>query len=218
MGIPMLGSGRIFPVAEEVIVEAPLAFIPSHWKQIIGLDFGWDHPTAAVRLAYNEDVDCIHLINNYSQKEAIPLIHANSIKPWGEWIPVAWPHDGYQHDKGSGVEIANQYRDNGLKMLSEHATFGDDRGNGVEAGISEMLGRMQTGRWKVDANCSLWLEEFRMYHRKDGKIIKVMEDVICASRYALMMLRYAQPEQYAPKRRDRYATRGYDDGSTWMAS
>ena len=82
-----------------------------------------------------------------------------------------------------------------------------------------MLERMQTGRWKVDANCSLWLEEFRMYHRKDGKIIKVMDDTICASRYAMMMLRYALPEAYAPKRRDRYATHGYyEDGGTWMAS
>jgi phage terminase large subunit-like protein len=220
MGIPMLGSGRIFPVAEEVIVESPLSVIPAHWKQIIGLDFGWDHPTAAVRLVYDEEVDCIHIVNNYRQSEAIPLIHASAIKPWGEWIPVAWPHDGYQHDKGSGDQLANQYRSNGLKMLSENAKFGDDRGNGVEAGISEMLERMQTGRWKVDANCSLWLEEFRMYHRKDGKIIKTADDVLCASRYALMDLRYAIPESYAPKRRDKYDRSYYhgNGGTTWMAS
>ena len=219
MGIPMLGSGRIFPVAAEVIVEVPLVTIPTHWKQIIGLDFGWDHPTAAARLVYDEDVDCIHLVNNYRQKEQIPLVHAAAIKPWGEWIPVAWPHDALQHDKGSGKQLSKIYKDNDLKMLSEKAAFGDDRGNGVEAGITEMLERMQTGRWKVDANCSLWLEEFRMYHRKDGKIIKVMDDTLCASRYAMMMLRYALPEAYAPKRPDRYAIKGYfPDGTTWMSS
>lgn len=219
MGIPMLGSGRIFPVAEEVIVEPPLATIPQHWKQIIGLDFGWDHPTAAVRLCYDEEVDCIHLTNNYRQREAIPLIHAAAIKPWGEWIPVAWPADALQHDKGSGEQLSKIYRDNGLKMLSEKAAFGDDRGNGVEAGNTEMLERMQTGRWKVDANCGLWLEEFRLYHREKGKIVKVMDDTLCASRYAMMMLRYAIPEQYAPKRSDRYAIKGYyADGTTWMSS
>jgi hypothetical protein len=36
-----------------------------------------------------------------------------------------------------------------------------------------------------------WLEEFRLYHREAGKIIKVNDDVIPASRYATMMRRFA---------------------------
>lgn len=218
MGEPMLGSGRIFPVAEEVIAESPLVEIPAHWKQIIGIDFGWDHPTAAVGIAYDEAADCIHLHKCYRQTEAIPLIHAEAIKPWGKWIPVAWPHDGLQHDKGSGIELRHQYANHGLNMLSEKAEFGDDRGNGVEAGLMEMLERMQTGRWKVDKNLSEWWEEFRMYHRKDGKVIKEREDLMSASRYGLMMLRYALPQTYAPLRPDRYATRSaVDDNATWMS-
>jgi hypothetical protein len=31
----------------------------------------------------------------------------------------------------------------------------------------------------------------RLYHRKDGKVVKEPDDLLCASRYALMMLRYA---------------------------
>jgi hypothetical protein len=54
-----------------------------------------------------------------------------------------------------------------------------------------MLQRMQTGRWKVFSTCGEWLEERRLYHRKDGKIVKERDDVISASRYALMMLRFA---------------------------
>lgn len=219
MGIPMLGSGRIFPVAEEVIKEEPLAAIPPHWKQIIGLDFGWDHPTAAVRIAYNQEEDCIHVVSAYRQKEQIPLIHAAAIKPWGAWIPVAWPHDGFVHDKGSGIQLSRQYQDLGLNMLSEHSEFGDKRGNGVEAGIMDILERMQTNRFRVDATLSQWLEEFRMYHRKDGKIIKERDDLMAATRYAVMMLRYARPQMYAPKPRDKYARTGYfTDGRTWMSS
>lgn len=219
MGTPMLGSGRIFPIAEAVIKEQPLEFIPPHWKQIIGIDFGWDHPTAAIRLVYDEEVDCIHVTNAYRQSEQLPLVHAAAIKPWGAWIPVAWPHDGYQHDKGSGNELAQQYRSLGCNMCEEHATFGDDRTNGVEAGIMDMLTRMQTGRWKVDANLGEWLEEFRMYHRKDGKVVKNRDDLLSASRYALMMLRFALPQSYAPKPRDKYSRNGYSgDDSTWMSS
>ena len=39
-GIPTLGSGRIFPVPEEMISVEPFD-IPRHWVQICGIDFGW---------------------------------------------------------------------------------------------------------------------------------------------------------------------------------
>ena len=40
-GIPVLGSGQIFPVAEETIAIDNRDF-PSHWPRIGGMDFGWD--------------------------------------------------------------------------------------------------------------------------------------------------------------------------------
>ena len=75
-------------------------------------------------------------------------------------------------------------------MLTEKATF-PDGGNGVEAGIMEMLDRMQTGRWKVFSTCGGWFGEFRLYHRVDGLIVKLKDDRISASRYAYMMRRHA---------------------------
>ena len=56
--IPTLGSGLIFPVAEEDIVVAPFA-LPKHWPQIGGMDFGYDHPFAAVKLAHDRDNRCV---------------------------------------------------------------------------------------------------------------------------------------------------------------
>lgn len=188
-GLPSMGSGRVFPIAEEQIVCAPFA-IPDHWAQIVGIDFGWDHPTAAARLAWDRDSDTIYVTADYSQREATPLIHAAAIKGWGEWLPVAWPHDGLQHDKQSGETLADSYRKQKLKMLSDKATF-EDGGNGVEAGVMEMLTRMQTGRWKVFSSCGAWLGEFRLYHRIDGIIEAIRDDVLSASRYAMMMKRYA---------------------------
>ena len=55
----------------------------------------------------------------------------------------------------------------------------------------DMLDRMQTGRFKVFSNLSDWFEEFRMYHRKDGKVVKERDDLLSATRYALMMKRKA---------------------------
>lgn len=190
LGIPTLGSGRVFPIVEDTIKETAIP-IPAHWPRICGMDFGWDHPTAAVWIAWDRDTDTIHIYDCYRVKEATPAIHSLAIKAKGEWIPVAWPHDGLQHDKGSGEQLAEQYRKYGVKMLKERATFEKDGGNGVEAGIMDMLDRMQTGRFKVARHLNDWLEEFRMYHRKDGKLVKTDEDLMSATRYAIMMLRKA---------------------------
>ena len=55
----------------------------------------------------------------------------------------------------------------------------------------DMLDRMQTGRFKVFANLDDWFGEFRLYHRKDGKVVKKSDDLLSATRYALMMKRKA---------------------------
>jgi hypothetical protein len=193
-GIPTMGSGRVFPIAEDLIKIDPLT-IPKHWAQINGLDFGWDHPFAAINIAWDRDADCVYICKAYRQKEATPVIHSASVKPWGDWIPCAWPHDGYQHDKGSGDQLSELYRKQGLKMLHEHATH-KEGGFGVEAGIMDMLERMQTGRFKVFSNLGEWFEEFRLYHRVEGKIVKERDDLMSASRIGLMMLRYAEVETH----------------------
>ncbi|WP_260590434.1 terminase large subunit [Variovorax sp. DXTD-1] len=200
-GIPTLGSGRIFPVEEDAIKVAPFQ-VPAHWPRINGIDFGWDHPTAAVQLAWDRDVDCIYVIRAHRMREATPVMHAATIKPWGAWVPTSWPHDGLQHDKGSGEQLAKQYAAAGLKMLRDRATF-DDGSNGVEAGLMDMLERMQTGRLKVFSNLDDWFQEFRLYHRKDGKVVKAMDDLLSATRYALMMKRKAivRPVEASTSRR-----------------
>lgn len=188
-GIPTLGSGRIFPVAEDLLKVEPFQ-IPKHWVQIGGIDFGWDHPTAAVRLVWDRDDDVFYVTATHRLKEATPLLHAAALKPWGDWLPWSWPHDGLQHDKGSGEQLAEQYRKQGLRMLAARATF-EDGSNGVEAGLMEMLDLMQSGRFKVFSNLNDWFEEFRLYHRKDGKIVKEADDIMSATRYAYMMRRFA---------------------------
>jgi phage terminase large subunit-like protein len=195
-GIPQLGSGRVFPLDEDEIKVKPFE-IPTHWPLIAALDFGWDHPSAGVKLAWDRDTDCVYCLAAHRQREQTPAMFAASVRPWGsnpdgtQWLPWAWPHDGLQHDKGSGEQLAQQYRAQGLRMLPMRATF-EDGSFGVEAGVAQMLDRMQTGRLKVFENLNDWFEEFRLYHRKDGLIVKMSDDLMSATRYGLMMLRFAE--------------------------
>ena len=197
-GIPMMGSGLVFPVKEEDIAIDPFE-LPSHWPRIAGIDFGYDHPFAAAWLAWDRDTDTVYLTDCYRESKQTPPIHVAAIRARGDWIPVVWPHDGLQHDKGSGVPLADQYRQMGLNMTKEKfsnpASPGQiegQGGQGVEAGVMEMLTRMQTGRFKVFKTCREFLEEIRIYHRKDGKLVKLFDDTISATRYAVQSLRHAE--------------------------
>jgi len=188
-GIPSLGSGRVFPIAREQLAVGSFE-IPAHWPQIGGIDFGWDHPSAAVRLAWDRDSDTIYVIACHRARENTPAMFSASIRPWGDWLPWSWPHDGLQHDKGSGEQLMTMYRTHGLKMLPTRATFSDGS-SGLEAGIQDLLDRMQTGRFKVFSHLTDWFDEFGLYHRNEGLIVKEHDDLMAATRYATMMIRHA---------------------------
>lgn len=206
-GIPTLGDGAVFPFPEEFITVEPFA-LPPHWARINGMDFGWTHPNAVAFLAFDADNDTVYLVDGIKQSQTLIPVIASSVKARGDWIPVAWPHDGHQvKDAKEGQQVAEQYRDEGVNMLSEHATFERVRADelkssivSVEAGIQEMLTRMQTGRFKVFSSVPLFFEEYRIYHRKDGAIVKLVDDLISATRYGIMMLRFAKVKPVVIKR------------------
>jgi phage terminase large subunit-like protein len=193
-GIPIMGSGRVFPITEASIIEEPLQMkdLPGWWKSIAGIDFGWQHPSAAVMILYDPENDIVHIHATHREKNATPIMFAGGVRTWGEEIPFSWPHDGLQHDKGSGKTLAEQYKEAGINMLNQRATF-DDGSYGLEAGLMDMLDRMQTGRLKVSRMLADWWEEFRIYHRRNGIVVKERDDLMAATRYGIMMLRYAKP-------------------------
>lgn len=190
-GVPMLGSGRIFTTSEETITEAPITDVPPYWWKIWGIDIGIGHPFAAVLLLWDKDADVIHVHHTIRMADALPIMHWAAMKPIGAQVPVAWPKDAGDRDRGTGEPIAKLYKAQGAKMLEEHATW---PGGGVstEAGIMEWDERERTGRLKVASPLSDWFEERRLYHRKEGKIVKIKDDLMSATRIGLMMKRLAR--------------------------
>src|SRR5215475_6274841 len=106
------------------------------------------HPFAAVELLWDRDTDTVYVTKTYCLREATAVIHAAALKPWGK-LPWAWPRDGRRETlEGAGKPLADQYRAQGLDMLHEHSQF-EDGSVSVEAGIQDMLIRMESGRFKV---------------------------------------------------------------------
>jgi len=197
-GIPLMGSGLVYQIPESDVICDPME-IPSYWPRICGVDFGIDHGFAAVWLAHDRDRDVIYVWDSYKASGEKMSEHVSQLNRRGNWIPVMWPHDGLNREKSSGKPLADSYRDEGANMW--HMQFSNPSGpgveegkggNSVEFGIEEILHRMQTGRFKVFKTQAGILEELRMYHRQDGKIVKQFDDLMDAMRYGALSIRHAQ--------------------------
>lgn len=191
-GVPMLGHGRIYDLPEDLITCDPFP-IPQHWHVIGGMDFGWDHPQVQVQLAWDKDADTFYVTKAWKQARMQPAQAWAATRAWQEGVPVAWPADGLQTEKGSGKQQKSYYRDAGFSLCGEHATW-PDGSNGVEAGLFEIRDLMEQGRFKVFAGLRDWFDEFLQYHRdENGKIVKTRDDLMDGTRYAYMMRRHAIP-------------------------
>lgn len=191
-GIPVLGSGRVYPVDEDLYTCDPFP-LGKHLAKLCAIDFGINHPTAVVWLAWDRDTDCIYVYDTMRIKDTSVVLQAPLIAAKGKWISCVYPHDGDNREKSSGKTLAEQYRELGVNMWHEPVKHADG-GNAVEPGVSAILNRMQTGRLKIFKNQGALLEELRMYHRKDGRIHKVDEDLADALRYGVMGIRHASTE------------------------
>ncbi len=71
---------------------------------------------------------------------------------------------------------------------------------------------MKTGKFRVFSALLDWFEEFRLFHRKDGKVVKEGDDLLAATRYGVMMLRFAEQVYRKAQPRRRRMAWGRVDG------
>ena len=182
-GIPVLGSGRVFPISEGSISIEHREF-PGHWPRIGGMDFGWDHPFAAVELVWDRDTDTVYVSRTHRLKEAPRRCEPGARNCAGLGPVMAtgkpWKVPALRWRSSTATSASAHYVEgNGQKSVS------------VEAGLMDLLQRMESGRFKVFREHNDWWEEFRLYQRKDGKVVKEGDDLMAATRYAVMSLRHA---------------------------
>lgn len=205
-GIPLMGSGLVYQVREDDIKCDAIA-LPNHWPRLAAVDFGIGHGFAAVWCAWDRDTDTIYVYDCYKVEGEKMPVHVSKLKNNGAWIPVIWPHDGLNREKSSGDQLAELYRKEGANMF--HRQFsnppapGEEEGNGgnsVEAGIEAILNRMNMDKLKIFAGLKPLWEEFRMYHRDNGKIVKQNDDLMDAFRYCVQSIRHAKTPTVAARK------------------
>jgi Terminase RNaseH-like domain len=175
-GIPMLGSGKVYPVPEDDIFIDPIR-IPEYWPKAYGMDVGWNR-TAVVWGAWDRDSDIIYIYSEHYLGQNPPQIHAHSIRARGEHIIGVIDPAGAGSSQVDGSKLIDIYRNLGLKIRPAN--------NAVEAGIFEVYSRLISGRLKVFRTCVNWASEYRIYRRsKKGMIVKENDHLMDATRYLI---------------------------------
>lgn len=209
-GADMQGEGAVFNIPVERIKHNndPATF-PPYWAWLWGVDFSHgglsesSHPFAAVLGAWDRDNDIVYITHALRMHKSLAINHVQAMKANPCFLaPVSWPHDGGTHT-AAGITLANSYKKLGLNMLPKHATF-PDGGYSFEAGITAMEDRFASGRLLVSAHLAEYFDEYIGYHRENGLVHKVDDDLMSATRQLLMGLRHAKAmsdigSRYAPR-------------------
>lgn len=178
-GIPTLGSGAIYPVAEEDVTFDPsLLKLDDAWPRCYALDVGWKK-NAAVWGAHDSDSDVIYLYDEYYRGYAEPAIHASAIKARGEWMSGIIDSAAGGASQVDGRNLFDLYTKEGLNICNANKA--------VDAGLLTVYQRLSTGRLKISKNLVNLLSEFRIYRRDDkGRVVKENDHLMDAMRYLIM--------------------------------
>ncbi len=175
-GEPVLGSGAIYPIAEDQIT-VPTRAIPETWRRVYGMDVGWNR-TAVIWAAQDPGSGALELYDLHYMGQGEPASHAAAIKARGSWIRGVIDPASIASSQKDGSRLIDVYRSAELGLDLQFAE------NAVEAGITTVWNLMVTGRLRVQAHLAPWFAEFRKYHRDErGKIVKANDHLMDATRY-----------------------------------
>ena len=168
-------EGMIYSQWNDSMIVDPFP-IPHDWAHAAGIDFGFNHPTAAVWAA--RDPDGVYYIYREHRKsgELLATHHQALIKPNGQ------KPDRWYADPSARQSIA-ELRRLGLPLVPAN--------NDVPNGVDTVATLMATGRLKVFRTCKNWLDEVESYvwdtkdDIKTDKPRKVDDDLMDATRYLL---------------------------------
>lgn len=176
-GIPSIGSGAIYPVAEDQITCDDFD-IPAHWPRAYGLDVGWNC-TAAVFGAVDRDSDILYLYSLHYQGQQEPSTHVAGINGRGKSIPGVIDPASRGRSQKDGEKLLEIYQDLGLNI--------SEADNSVESGLYAVHQRLATGRLKVFRSLRDWFAEYRIYRRDEkGHIVKKKDHAMDATRYLVV--------------------------------
>ena len=186
-GIPVLGSGLIYPIPEDEI-KVPDFPIKDIFPRGFAMDVGWNR-TAVGWFAQNPETKIIYCHDYHYQGGELPAVHAEAIKARGPWIPGVIDPRSDGRSQIDGKQLFSLY----TKPVSEggyglNLTKAD---NSVTTGIVEVWKLFVGGMLKVFASVQPFWDEIRIYRREAneneaGRIVKKHDHFMDLVRYFVM--------------------------------
>lgn len=208
-GEPVLGSGAIYPIAEEQII-VPTRAVSDTWRRVYGMDVGWNR-TAVVWAAQDPGSGAYELYDEHYMGQGEPASHAAAINARGAWMRGVIDPASAGASQKDGIRLIDIYRtDLGLQL--------EPAENAVEAGLLAVWNLLITGRLRVQDHLHHWRTEFRKYHRDErGHIVKVNDHLMDATRYLVVSGEpYLKVMPKLVEDRPKYAVPSSMGGVGWM--
>jgi phage terminase large subunit-like protein len=176
-GIPQLGSGAIYPLAESETAVDPFQ-IPAHWPRSYAMDVGWNR-TAALWLAQDPESRKLYVYAEHYFAHSEPSENARAIRALGEWIPGVIDPAARSRSQADGTQLIAKYRELGLHVRPAK--------NAVDAGLLTVWDLLKSNRLKIFKSLANFWQEFRLYRRDDrGRVVKGNDHLMDCLRYAVM--------------------------------
>ena len=173
-GKPSMGSGNVYPIDLESLLITPFQ-IPNYYRRLYAMDVGWNR-TAVLWGAIDPQTDILYIYDEHYVGEQQPPIHAAAVRSRGQWIPGVIDPASRGRSQKDGSQLMQDYKDLGLIL---HPAV-----NVVDAGISNLWQRMNTGNLKVFSSLHNFCKEFVLYRRNlHGKIVKENDHLMDDLRY-----------------------------------
>lgn len=146
--------------------------IPGLWQRVAAISMDrtmfacvWGARNRDAFPEKREDADRITIYEEmYVPLQPLPM-HAHAIKMRGAWIPIVFSANEFGRSKLEGQNLVE-------KMVQVDLNITPIVGHDEEAGVANMMDRLQTDRLRVDQYaCKKWFQQKQTFRRGlDGKI------------------------------------------------
>jgi len=164
-------EGLIYPTYEVVNSFE----IPSDWDIFIGMDTGFNNPTAIIWIAADPETETFYIFNEWKHSKKLPDDIVRALQGYEDRIIYADPEN---------AELLAILRKKGLRIRKAKKD--------VLAGITHVQGLFENGKLKVFSSCVKTIDELNSYMwdtDKTGEFIdkpaKYNDHLMDALRYAL---------------------------------
>lgn len=219
-GIPVLGSGAVYPFSEEEINEAitieDIKAKPYGYKLLWSCDFGYSSndtadPSTLLLCAYDVEADKVYTVKEWNSKNDgkhnrlahLPEHMASIIKASAfPYAPLLVPHDGKRQIEGTNSTRLSEFKRLGINVLpnvfeipfqlTQGAIDKPKHSRSLHWTIQYLCKLFDEGKLKLDVNhLPETMKEFRLYQWKDnGEPVDKNNHHLDALRYNAVSIKF----------------------------